>query len=118
MKMLTLKHPLPELSNDEAYKLFVDQVVDKVPELGAKILKLYGKLPAKQEDIFEPTIKIEIGLNKFNALCDPGASGSTITKSVYENLNLGFFTSEIKLKHGQFLLYAISRDQAWYSHSN
>ena len=42
--------------------------------------KLYGKLPAKNKNIFEPTIEIEIeiGLNKFNALCDLGASVFTI----------------------------------------
>ena len=93
IKMIAMKHPLPEVSNDEAYKLFVDQVVDKVPELGAENLKLYGKLPAKQEDIFEPTSDLGSVL-----LCDLGVCFSTIPKSVYDNLNLGsFVTSEIKL---------------------
>ena len=37
-------------------------------------------------------------MNKFNALCDLGASVSTIPKSVYDSLNLGpFVTTEIKL---------------------
>lgn len=70
--MLTLKHPLPEVSNDEAYNCFIEHVPTKVRELDDKRKKLYGKLPAKQEDIFEPSIEIEIGLNKFNALCDLG----------------------------------------------
>uniref|UniRef100_M8BI00 Uncharacterized protein n=1 Tax=Aegilops tauschii TaxID=37682 RepID=M8BI00_AEGTA len=48
-----------------------------------------SKLPTKQEDAFEPTIEIEIGLNKFSALCDLGASVSTIPKSVYDSINLG-----------------------------
>jgi hypothetical protein len=59
--------------------------------------KLHDKLPPKQEDIFKPTIEIEIGLNKFNALCDLGASVSTIPKTLYDKLNLGpFIISEIK----------------------
>jgi hypothetical protein len=60
--------------------------------------KLYGKLPTKQEDIFEPTIEIEICLNKFNALCDQGVSVSSIPKSIYDSLNIGTFVdTEIKL---------------------
>ena len=98
MKMLTLKHPLAELPNDEAYNHFVEHVAIKVCELDDERKKLYGNLPAKQEDIFEPTIEIEIGLNKFNDLCDLGVSVSTIPKSVYDSLNLGpFVTTEIKL---------------------
>lgn len=98
VKMLTLKHPLPEVSNEEAYTIFVDQVASKVCELDAEQKKLYGKLPAKQEDIFELTIEIEIGLNKFNALRDLGASVSIIPKTVYDSFSLGLFvTSEIKL---------------------
>jgi hypothetical protein len=53
--------------------------------------KLHDKLPAKQDNIFEPTIEIEIGMKKFNALCDLGASVSTIPKSLYDKVNLGAF---------------------------
>ena len=60
--------------------------------------KLYGQLPTKQEDIFHPTIEIEFGLKKFNALSDLGASVSTIPKSVYDSLNLGpYGTTDIIL---------------------
>ena len=46
----------------------------------------------------EHTIEIEIGLNKFNALCDLGASVSTIPKSVYDNFNLGpYATTQTRL---------------------
>jgi hypothetical protein len=109
-----MKYPLPEVTNDEAYNVFVEQVVAKVRELDDERKKLFSKLPAKQEDTFEPTIEIEIGLNKFNALCDLGASVSTIPKSVYESLNLGpyanteiifnmansTFTQVVGIKHG------------------
>ena len=87
--MIATKHPLPEVSNDEAYNIFVDHVAAKVRGLDDEGKKLYSKLPAKQEDALEPTIEIEIGLNKFSALCDLGASISTIPKSIYDSINLG-----------------------------
>uniref|UniRef100_A0A8R7QMN2 Aspartic peptidase DDI1-type domain-containing protein n=1 Tax=Triticum urartu TaxID=4572 RepID=A0A8R7QMN2_TRIUA len=76
--------------------------------------KLFSKLPTKQEGAFEPTIEIEIELNKFSALCDLGESVSTIPKSVYDRLNLGpyasteiifnmansTFTRAVGIKHG------------------
>jgi hypothetical protein len=45
----------------------------------------------KQEVIFEPTIRINIGANEIAALCDLGASVSTIPKSLFDKLNLGSF---------------------------
>jgi hypothetical protein len=93
-----MEYPLSELTYNEAYNVFVEQVTTKVCELDDERKKLYSKLPAKQEDAFEPTIEIEIGLNKFNALCDLGASVSTIPKSVYDSLSLGpYVTTEIRL---------------------
>jgi hypothetical protein len=98
VKMISMKYPLPEVSNNEAYNVFVDQVAAKVRELDDERKKLYSMLPAKQEDASEPTIEIEIGLNKFNALCHLGASVSTIPKSIYDSLNLGpYATTEIRL---------------------
>ena len=49
------------------------------------------KLPVKLDDIFEPTIKIKIGTNEIAALCDLGASVSTIPESLFNKLNLGSF---------------------------
>jgi hypothetical protein len=95
---MNLKHPLLEVKDDDAYKSFIHQVAINVRELGTECKKLHEKLPAKQEDIFEPTIEIEIGMNKLNALCDLGASVSTIAKSLYDKFNLGpFVISEMKL---------------------
>ena len=76
--------------------------------------KLFSKLPAKQEDTFEPTIEIESGLNKFNVLCDLAACICTIPKSIYDSLDLGpyvvtkirlnmansTFTQIVGIKHG------------------
>ena len=36
VNMISMKYPLPEVSNDEAYNVFVDLVVDKVRELDDK----------------------------------------------------------------------------------
>ena len=66
VKMIGMKHPLPEVSNNEAYNVIVDHVAAMVHELDDERKKLFGKLPAKQEDIIEPTIEIKIGMNKFN----------------------------------------------------
>jgi len=50
VKMISMKYPLPEVTNDEAYNVFVEQVAAKVHELDDERKKLYSKLPAKQED--------------------------------------------------------------------
>ena len=63
----------------------------KVRELENDYKKLSEKLPAKLDDIFEPTVKINVGINEIAALCDLGASVSTIPKSLFERLNLGSF---------------------------
>ena len=60
--------------------------------------RLADKLPAKLDDIFEPTINIKVGVNEIAALCDLGASISKILKSVFNKLNLGSFEiTELKL---------------------
>jgi hypothetical protein len=61
----------------------------KMHELENNYKKLSKKLPAKLDDIFEPTFKIHIGINEIVACCDLGASVSTIPKSLFERLNLG-----------------------------
>ena len=80
------------------YQHFVDQVAIKVRELEEEYKKIAEKLPVKLDDIFEPTIKIKIGTNEIAALCDLGASVSTIPKSLFNKLNLGSFEiTELKL---------------------
>jgi hypothetical protein len=91
VRMITLKNPGIEGGNEAMYQNFLNQVAIKVRELENDYRKLSEKLPAKLDDIFEPTIKITIGENEIAALCDLGASVSTIPKSLYERLNLGVF---------------------------
>jgi hypothetical protein len=56
------------------------------------------KLPAKLDDRFEPTIKINFGVNEIAGLCDLDASILTIPKNLFERLNLGSFVlTELKL---------------------
>uniref|UniRef100_A0A8R7P0D4 Aspartic peptidase DDI1-type domain-containing protein n=1 Tax=Triticum urartu TaxID=4572 RepID=A0A8R7P0D4_TRIUA len=98
VKMISMKCPLPKVINNEAYNVFVEHVAAKVCELDDKRKKLYSQLPAKQGDAFEATLETKIGLNKFSALCDIGASASAIPKSLYDSLNLGpYETTEIIL---------------------
>src|SRR3954469_14428792 len=80
------------------YQHFVNQVAIKVHELEEEYKKITEKLPAKLDDIFEPTIKIKIGANEISALCDLGASVSTIPKTLFDRINLGIFNiTELKL---------------------
>ena len=48
VKMISMKYSLPEVTNNEAYNVFVEQVVAKVRELDDERKKLCSKLPAKQ----------------------------------------------------------------------
>ena len=78
--------------------MFINQVATKVRELEMEYKRLSEKLPAKLDDIFEPTTKIKIGANEIAALCDLGVSVSTIPKSLFDRLNLGTFNmTELKL---------------------
>ena len=43
VKMIAMKHPLLEVSNDKAYNVFVDHVAAKVRELDDERKKLFGK---------------------------------------------------------------------------
>ena len=73
-------------------------VAYKVRELEVEYAKLSEKLPAKLEDIFGPTIMINLGVNEIVALCDLGANVSTIPKSLFDKLNLGSYNiTDIKL---------------------
>jgi hypothetical protein len=98
VKIITLKNPTFEGSSEAMYQQFINQVAMKVRELENEYKKLSEKLPTKQEYIFEPTIRINIGVNEIAALCDLGASVSTIPKSLFDRLNLGSFKlTELKL---------------------
>jgi hypothetical protein len=70
------------------YQQIINRVVMMVHELENKYKKLFEKLHAKLDDIFEPTIKINIGLHKIAALCDFSASVSTISKNLFKRLRL------------------------------
>ena len=91
VKRINVKIPVSEGNNEAMYQHFVDQVAIKVRELEEEYKKIAEKLPVKLDDIFEPTIKINIGTNEIAALCDLGASVSTIPKSLFNMLNLGSF---------------------------
>ena len=98
VKLVTMKSPGIEKGEEVSYKDFINQVAIKVRELENDYKKLSEKIPAKLDDIFEPTIKITIGENEFTALCDLGASVSTIPKSLHDKLNLGpYLLTELKL---------------------
>ena len=98
VRMITLKNPGIERGNEAMYQNFINQVAMKVRELENDYKKLSEKLPAKLHDIFELAVKINVGMNEIAALCDLGASVSTIPKSLFERLNLGTFkVTQLKL---------------------
>ena len=98
VKLVIMKNPGIQGGEEAVYKSFINQVAVRVRELENDYRKLSEKLPAKLDDIFEPTIRITLGENEITALCDLGASVSTIPKSLYERLNLGIFNlTELKL---------------------
>jgi hypothetical protein len=82
VKIITLKNPTIEGGSEAVYQPFINQIAIKVVDLEDGYKKLSEKLPAEQEDIFVPTIKINIGINEIVALCDQGASVSTISKKL------------------------------------
>ena len=58
VKMLTIKQSIAEVSNDEAYTRLVDHVAIKVCDLDDERENLYGRLHAKQEDIFNQLLRM------------------------------------------------------------
>jgi hypothetical protein len=98
VKIITLKNPTIEGGSEAVYQQFINQVAMKVCELEDEYKILSEKFPAKQQDIFEPTIRINIEVNEIAALCDIGASVSTIPKSLFDRLNLcSFKVTKLKL---------------------
>ena len=55
VKIISMKYPLPKVTNNEAYNVFIELVAAKVRELDDERKKLYSKLPAKRVEAFEPT---------------------------------------------------------------
>ena len=55
--MITLRNPGIEDGRNATYQMFISQVATKVRELKMEYKQLFEKLPAKLDDIFEPTIK-------------------------------------------------------------
>jgi hypothetical protein len=98
IKMITVKNPGIKVGNKTIYRQFITEVAMKVRELESDYKKLAEKLPAKFDDIIEPTIKTHIGVNEIAALFELGASASTIPKSLFAKLNLGpFEVTKLKL---------------------
>jgi hypothetical protein len=63
-----------------------------------KYAKLHEKLHGKLDDIFESTIKIDLGVNEIVALCDLSESVSTFPNILCDRFNLGsFVVTELKL---------------------
>ena len=73
------------LNSPHAYsqnKAFTEHIVDALMQSYEEKLELKVSIPRKIYDEWEPTIKIKIKDYEFYALCDLGASVSTIPKTV------------------------------------
>jgi hypothetical protein len=101
--MVTVRHLGVDECTDERHRQFIHEVACKVRDLEQQYKKLAEKLPAKLDDIFEATIKIHFGTNEVAALCDLGASVSTIPKTLFDKLGMGTFrTTELSLAKAKF----------------
>ena len=72
------------LNSPHAYnqnKAFTKHIVDAMMNFFEEKLELEVSIPRKLYDEWEPTIKIKIKYYECNALCDLGASVSTIPKT-------------------------------------
>jgi hypothetical protein len=91
INIVMVRHPEIDEGNGEMYRQFIHEVACKVRDLEQQYKKLAEKLPAKLDDIFGLTIKIHFGTNEVAALCDLGASVSTIPKTLFDKLGMGPF---------------------------
>src|SRR3989337_3373915 len=92
-------------------KLFTKHIVDAMMKSFEEKLELEVSIPRKIYDEWEPTIKIKIKYYECNALCDLGASISTIPKTICDvlgfhefddcSLNLHLADSTIKKPMGR-----------------
>ena len=100
-------------------KAFTKHIVDALLQSFGEKLNFEVSIPRKLNDEWEPTIKIKIKDYECFALCDLGASVSTIPKTLYDilgfhdlddcSLNLDLADSTISLWEGSmmFLLLQI-----------
>ena len=69
-------------------KFFTKHIVEAMIKAHEEELELEVSIPRKLHDEWEPTIKVKIKYYEYNALCDLGASVSTITKYLCDVLGL------------------------------
>src|SRR5215216_1229394 len=91
-------------------KYFTKHIIDAMRKSFEEKLELEVSIPRKLYDEWEPTIKINIQDDECNALCDLGASVSTISKTLCDvlgfhklddcSLNLHLVDSTIKKPMG------------------
>src|SRR3954469_11600384 len=82
------------LNSPHAYsrnKAFTEHIVDALMQSYEEKLELKVSIPRKLHDEWEPTIKIKIKNYEFHALCDLGASVSTIPKALCDLLDFRDF---------------------------
>ena len=72
----------------EQNKAFTKHIVEAMIKAHEEELELEVSIPRKLHDEWEPTIKVKIKDYECNALCDLGASVSTIPKSLCDMLGL------------------------------
>ena len=72
----------------EQNKAFTKHIVDAMMKAFEEKLELEVSIPRKLHDEWEPTIKVKIKNYECFALCDLGASVSTILKSLCDVLGL------------------------------
>ena len=102
------------LNSPHAYsqnKAFTKHIVNALMQSYEEKLELEVSIPIKLYDEWEPTIKIKIKDHEFYALCDLGASVSTIPKTLCDllgfhefddcSLNLHLADSTIKKPMGR-----------------
>ena len=95
----------------EQNKAFTKHIVEALIKANEEKLELEVSIPRKLHDEWEPTIKIKINNYECNALCDLGASVSTMPKALYDvlgftnmnecSLNLHLADSTIKKPMGR-----------------
>ena len=73
------------------HKAFTEHIVDALMQSYEEKLELKVSIPRKFYDEWEPTIKIKIKDHEFYALCDMGASVSTIPKTLCDLLDFRNF---------------------------
>src|SRR3989337_931845 len=73
---------------NEQNRAFTKHIVEAMIKAHEEKLELEVSIPRKLHDEWEPTIKVKIKDYECNALCDLGASVSTIPKSLCDVLGL------------------------------